>query len=293
LGIIARLALFLVGALALCGCGTPASDRERDWPPPSLALWHVTAPDGSGEGWLFGTVHALPEGLSWRTAALDDALAHSGVLVVEIADLGDGLEARAAFEDFSQEPGLPPLVERVPSSERARLEAVLAKAGLEADAFAGTGTWAAALLLASALRTHDPALGVDRALIDSADEVLGLESFAGQYQRFDSLSQAAQIALLHSVLDKAGDTQTDAHVEAWLTGDLAGLERMSQDSLLTVPELRDKLLVERNLVWAAQIAELIRRGRRPFVAVGAGHVLGPEGLPALLEERGFTVSRVP
>ena len=293
MGITARLALLLVGVLWLCGCGAPASGPARDWPPPSPALWHVTAPGGSGEGWLFGTVHALPQGVSWRTPSLDDALAHSGVLVVEIADLGDASAARAAFETYSEAAGLPPLVERVPPPERGRLEAALALAGFGTDAFAGTKSWAAALLLASELRTHDPRQGVDRALIDGADEVLGLESFAAQYERFDSLSQGAQLALLRSILDEAGDTRTDARIEAWLKGDLEQLEHMSQDTLLSVPELRDTLLVKRNRAWARQIAQLIERGRRPFVAVGAGHVMGAEGLPALLAERGFTVSRVP
>jgi uncharacterized protein YbaP (TraB family) len=287
----ARLALLLAGLLSLWGCGSPASEARHDWPSPSPALWQITAPDGS-QGWLFGTVHALPEDLSWRTGALDEALARSGVLVVEIADLDDGSAARAAFERYSHTAGLPPLADRVPEADRPRLDTVLARAGLDADDYAGTETWAAALLLASQLRTHDPEGGVDRTLIASADDVVGLESFASQYERFDGLSAEAQLALLRAIVEEADDTRRDARIEAWLTGDLKQLERLSQDTLLAQPELRRTLLIERNLAWADEIAELILRGRRPFAAVGAGHMLGPEGLPAMLQQRGFTVSRL-
>ena len=74
---IARL-LALAGALALAGCGAP----EREWPAPSPALWEVTGADGA-RGWLFGTIHALPDGVEWRTPALDEALTQAATLVVD------------------------------------------------------------------------------------------------------------------------------------------------------------------------------------------------------------------
>ncbi len=83
----------------LTACGEP----ERDWPAPSPALWEVSGPQGE-RGWLFGTIHSLPDGAEWRTPAVDRALAASDVLVVEIAALGDRKQATEAFAARARTP---------------------------------------------------------------------------------------------------------------------------------------------------------------------------------------------
>ena len=277
-------------ALALAACGTP-TEPERQWPAPSPALWEVAAPDGA-RGWLFGTIHALPEELDWRTPALEQALGQSSVLVVEVAELGDAEEAAKQFALRARSPDMPPLLERVPPVDRPALEAALEAAGLEESDLAEVESWAASLQLASALRRYDSANGVDRALIAGADRVIGLESLAEQFALFDTLAPAEQSRLLAEVARESGSAGQEERVEAWLTGDLARLSRDAGEGLLADPALREKLQLARNRAWALQIAALLQAGERPFVAVGAAHMPGAEGLPALLEARGYSVQRV-
>jgi uncharacterized protein YbaP (TraB family) len=281
------LLLALLLAPLLAGCGT----AEGDWPPPSPALWRVTAPSGE-QGWLFGTVHALPDGVEWRTPALEQAIDGSGLLVVEIADAGDPAVA-TLFRRLATTPGQPPLSERVAPGERAALAALAERAGMDDDDFAATESWGAALLLAGAVRAGDPANGVDRALIAQADSVVGLETSAEQFALFDTLSPADQSALLAATAREAAASDPRGLIEAWLTGDLARIEALSEVGLLEHPALRERLLTARNRAWAERVAGIVAQGRRPLVAVGAAHVLGTDGLPALLEARGFAVERLP
>jgi uncharacterized protein YbaP (TraB family) len=280
---IAALAL----SLALAGCGHPA----REWPEPSPALWEVTGPGGA-HGWLFGTIHSLPAGAEWRTAPVDQALARSSVLVVEIANLGDADAAKQAFDRLATTPGLPPLSQRLPHADRPALAAFLDRAGMADDSFPHTETWAAAIVLANRVRQSDPGSGVDRALIAAAKRVEGLETFEQQFGAFDALPPAEQADLLLALAREADDDSASREAAEWLTGDLAALQRNSATGILADPELREALQAARNRRWAERIDQLLVSRKRPFVAVGEAHMFGDENLPELLAARGYTVRRV-
>ncbi|KHL26020.1 hypothetical protein PK98_05560 [Croceibacterium mercuriale] len=277
------LAALLLALLAACG--------QSDWPEPAPALWQVTGPAGR-TGWLFGTIHALPDGAEWRTPALDAALAKAGPLVVEVGDLADPAVVRSVFARRAYTPGLPPLLARVPPDDRPALSAALNEAGLKGGDLTSLEDWAAALTLANALRAGDVTNGVDRALIEEARRVIALESVDEQLALFDTLPAPAQTALLRDAVREAGTPDDGKRTVAWLKGDVATLERDAATGLLADPLLRERLQTGRNRAWLGTITLLLDEGARPFVAVGAAHMLGAEGLPALLQARGYTVTRI-
>jgi len=282
-----RLLLALAGALALSACGEP----EREWPAAAPAVWEVAGENGE-QGWLFGTIHALPDGVEWRSAAFEKAFAASDLLMFEVGNLQDAEASRKAFDAYAREEGLPALSTRVASADRAALAALMAKAEMTDEDFWDVKTWAAALMLGNAVRTSETGNGVDRALLDEVKPVEALETFAGQFERFDGLSEKEQRQLLAAVAHEAEAEETDQQVEAWLTGDIGKIERRMASSFLNRPALREVLLVERNRLFAGRVALALEQGRKPFVAVGAAHMLGPDGLPALLAARGYAVRRV-
>jgi len=285
-----RRLLALATALALAACGEPA-EAPRDWPDPSPALWQVSGEHGE-KAWLFGTIHALPDGARWRTPAFERAFADANVLMVEIGDLENSSAAAKAFSDFATTRDRPALSARVPAADRGVVLALMGRAGMDDADFWDTETWAAALVLGNAVRESETGNGVDRDLLDEGKPVEALETFGAQFARFDRLAEPEQGQFLVSVAREALRDDRDEQVTAWLTGDLATLERRMEREFTGQATLRKTLLVDRNDYFAARIVETMEERHAPFVAVGAGHMLGPGGVPALLAARGYTVTRI-
>lgn len=281
----------LAGVLLIVGC---AKQAAHDWPEPEPALWEVSGPDGQ-KGWLFGTIHALPPGVEWRTPVFESAFREADMLMVEIGNLGDRQDAATAFRQRSDSTGLAPLTQRVVPADRPKVVTLLGKAGMDESDFRSTETWAAALELANATRSGDPENGVDRSLLLSGRPTQALETYAQQFDRFDRLGARAQADLLVAVAEDLSESGADSRVTAWLTGDIDSLGRDLERGFRGNAELRDGLLVERNERFAARMTAFLdtAQGKKTvFLAVGAGHMGGPDGLPALLEAAGYTVRRI-
>jgi hypothetical protein len=289
-----RRALALLAALILSAC---QQAPPPDLPPADPALWEITLADGRPAGWLFGTIHALPDGAKWRTPAIDKAIVGADLLLVEVKDLDNSPKLAATFTRLSHSADeLPPLAQRLPPHLRARLPALLAKGGYREADFKATETWGAAITLAQLADTSTGDNGVDRALVRDfrAREVDELEGIEGQLAIFDNLPEQDQRDLLGAVVEE--DTMTSADTaklaRLWLSGDMEAIAREGDEGMLADPELKHALLIDRNRRWTAHIVTLLRSGRRPLVAVGAAHLAPPEGLPELLSEQGYTVRRL-
>lgn len=281
-----RLSL-LAFALALACC--------RQAPlPADPALWHVVGRSGE-EAWLFGTIHAAPAPLVWDTAKVRQALEQSDSVVVEIADVADDAAVSRTFDALSRTPGLPPIAQRVAPAQRAQLAAMLAERGIEAADARNLETWAVALILARPVSGMDGRHGVDRAVLAAAQgkPVVELEGAKAQLSIFDRLPEAEQRDLLSAVLADASALDDTADlVEIWRKADMDRIAAQTRRGLLADPELRAALFTERNRRWLVRITQEMRAGHRPFVAVGAAHMTGRDGLVAQLQSAGYTVTRV-
>ena len=287
---IRTLLAVLLLAFGLAACDVLQSEPEQIAPgAPAPALWEVTGEDGQ-KAWLFGTIHALPDGARWHSATLDSAFDAADVLVVEIADLGDTQASAEAFGRLAFTPGLGPFRARQSRAFNAQLDAKIGDTSsiLPPD----IEDWAAALRIASASAQGMGENGVDRALLAGGKKVVGLESYAAQFGIFDALSPADQQALLHAVVDDDSASDEAVMRAAWLSGDLDKLSHLAMTGMLSEPGLRAALLEQRNQAWAERIAPMILDGSKPFVAVGAAHMLGEQGLPALLAAHGMRVHRI-
>lgn len=279
------VALWLI---ALGGCGEVQPDPL---PPPSPLVYEIASADGAVEGWLLGTIHALPDGAKWRTAAIDTAIAQADALVVEVAGLDDPAKASALFSARAARAQPLDLLNRVPAADRSGLAGLADAGGVDLDELQGVDTWAAALTLASGVRYGDSANGVDRAVLGAFRDrpVIELEGMAYQFDLFDDLPETEQRDLLRAVVHDYQRWRDDpGHLtRAWLTGDLDQAIDPRQSALLADPELRLVLLDQRNRAWLPRIDGLLKQEPQLLIAVGGGHVSGETGLTALLQSRGY------
>lgn len=292
--------LALLAAMAALGwwIGHRAADAEITARP---ALWRIF--QGDREAYLFGTIHAVPQGERWLSPAITRAAARSDVLILEVTGLEGERRSRATFERLGRTPGLPDIGARLDNDADAGLFADLERRHpAQLHNLGGYESWAAALLVNAAASS-----GLSLSADDAGEAVLGhmfaaagkpvegLETIHGQLGLFDALPEPDQRMLLTQAVREAGDAPRLYRIlhDAWASGDLATLERQFLAPLARTPMLRQILVDARNRRWSAQIDERLRtRPGVPFVAVGAGHLVGAQSVQARLAALGWRVERV-
>ena len=278
--------------LLLASCATAAS------PDPRPGLWRVA--DADTTVYLFGTIHILPEGYAWSTPKIDAAIKSADQLVLEIAD-SQAPDARERYAKLATSPGLPPLADRLAPEQRDDLARLMDKAGLTPAQLDRLETWAAALALGVSLYSgqgvaaaHGVEVQLRQRFTQAGKPVTGLETTAQQLGYFDSLPETAQRTLLSSIVAEADESgaEFDAMASAWSRGDVDAIAVTFDDELKLSPELADALIRRRNTRWAEWVDARLDKPGTVLVAVGAGHLAGPESVQAMLEKRGVRVERV-
>lgn len=290
---IRSLASLLAACLLLAGCQDKPEEGSGGASP---LLFEIASANGEVEGWLFGTIHSLPDDTIWRTTELDRTIEQADSLIVEIAALDDSAALFDIYRRLAMTPNQPDIGLKVPPSKRPALFQLLDRAGYSPRDFHALETWAVALSLAQVFETGDPENGADLAVIRAFEgrPILEFEGAEKQLAIFDTLPEKEQSDLLVAVVDEAEMRNDDPGKlrDAWLAGDVDQLEAATREGMMADPELREALLVKRNRDWDAQLAPILESDDRPLVAVGTGHLVGPDGLPALLEKRGYSVQRI-
>jgi len=263
---------------------------------PAANVWAVQGAHNTV--YLAGSVHLLRPG-TVLPAALDRAYADSRALVLEI-DLAS-LDP-AAGQQYVRTHGMLPAgqtLRGVIGEERyARLEKEAEALGLPLASLEPLEPWTAALTLTEfeyARAGLDPDAGVERQLERRAQNdhkpIQGLETLEDQLGLLHAMSYEDQARFL----DLSGsegedlDTETAAILEAWSTGNEKQLEGLLRSEYAEFPQLLERLVTDRNRRWIPELAGLLKGNENELVVVGALHLVGKDGVIALLRARGYRV----
>jgi uncharacterized protein YbaP (TraB family) len=251
---------------------------------------------GAAPNWLFGTIHSEDPRVLALPVAVSDALASARVVVIEVVPDQDAMQAALAAMTLGEGRTLADLLPR--PLYREALDALETR-GMPETAVARLKPWAAMLLLSTPPAKTGTFL--DLMLYDRAraagKPVLGLESMHEQLGVFDGFSDADQVRLLEQALDDQAllSPLFERLIQCYLRRDLQGLLHLERDQLAgTEPGLAARfhraMVVERNRRMAERVAPMLRRGGH-FIAVGALHLPGEDGLLNRLRAAGFLVRR--
>jgi uncharacterized protein YbaP (TraB family) len=262
------------------------------------AIWVVKGPHSTV--YLFGTIHALDKNHPWHSAKIDAAIKQSESLWLEVPNVDDA----ASMQPLILQLGIDmahPLSSKLTPDQMAKLNKAAVGVPGGPGMLEPMKPWLAGMMLSLApvmQAGYDPNSGVELELkpefVKANKPVKGFETMDQQIHYFADMSDKAQLDFLVSELDEA-DTAVDKFKElvaAWYAGDVNKLDALNNaDFRDKYPDLFQLLLVKRNQNFTTQIQELLKGDGVTFVAVGAGHLVGKDGVPAMLERQGYKVTR--
>lgn len=271
--------------------------------PPKPLLWKVSDADNSV--YLMGSFHLLRAGdypLADSTrAAFEDA----EKVVFELSPqemndptLGPRLQQAGMRTDGKT------LQQTLPDATWQQLEAWATRRGASAAAFQGMEPWMASMVISLTemqLLGLDPKLGLDQHFAQRATaagkEVSGLETGARQIELFDGMDAKEQLQSLQETLAKLADIEVEINRmhALWRAGDADALSGAILTELKTdYPALYVRINKDRNLAWLPQLSALLDDSKDDdtLVVVGAMHLLGDDGVVALLKAKGYDVERL-
>jgi uncharacterized protein YbaP (TraB family) len=263
-------------------------------------LWKVEG-QGGAVAYLLGSLHVLTAESYPLSETINKAFTDSKVLIEEI-DLDETADPAVMMSTIT----------KAMLTEGKTLDQVVApevfaevkrraeKASLPMFAIQRMKPWLVAIMLmgptlqAAGFKAE---LGVDQHFFNRAKTAgmkrQALETLAYQLDRFDELPPALQEDLLKSTMQDLDSEVTGIKemAQAWSTGNVQSIEKQTLASLQQSPELYKRLLLERNYNWIPHVETCLKEKSGCFIVVGAAHLVGPDGLPALLVKKGYKVTQ--
>ena len=264
------------------------------------ARWQVK--DSDTTIFVYGTIHVLKPDLKWQSPGMIADFDKANQVIFELApdQLTPQVMQPLLFSKgmFGPEDSLAHYLDE---GTYKQLSDRLKGAGMPDTMISQMKPWFAGMMLAQvayAQQGFTGDVGVEKMLSQRAmkneQQVSGLENAEQQINYFATMPMDEQISFLQISIedfDKAGEQINDM-LDAWIKGDVDLLAELLNESMVAIPGVYDRLIIQRNKNWVTQIKGFMQESGIFFMAVGAGHMSGDGGVINLLREAGYEVRRV-
>ncbi len=288
---LARSTLTTVGVALMLWLGTAVADSLTRG-----LLFEVSGCE-TAPSYLFGTMHSEDPRVIRLPAPVQARFDQAHGFVTEAVPDPDSVRKATALMHLADGRTLKQIL---PSPLYDQTVVVMASLGMPEAAIQTLKPWALVTLLSSPPSTTGEFLDVRlyRAALAQGKPVVGLETLDEQVALFDTLSEADQIALLNQTLAIHGELSGvfQRLVAAYVHRDLSTLSELNEMyQRWGAPDLAERFhrvaIDERNARMAERMVPLLAKGNQ-FVAVGALHLPGPQGLLQRLVDRGCRVRAI-
>jgi uncharacterized protein YbaP (TraB family) len=264
-------------------------------------LWKVQS--RRNKVYLLGSIHLLKKEIYPLQRKIEEAFDRSAVLVVE-ADV-NRLDSKflQKLMETAFYPENETLESHISPETFLLIKKEFAETGFPLELIQKQKPWFLALTISALSYVKmgfDPTYGIDMYFLSKAEgkkKILELESLEEQLQFLSQLSDREQESLLSYELKSKNfiEKETNQLVKAWLAGDVRGIESILNRGIRQDPRLSsvyEKMIDERNRKMVLRIEEFLGTGEDYFVIVGAGHLVGDQGIPEILRRKGYSVEQL-
>jgi uncharacterized protein len=280
--------IFLLWILVLTYVG-PAYGQEK-----SGLLWKVSGNGLAKDSYLYGTIHIICKENFLMNDQITAAFDQTEQLILEL-DMSDP-QLMNKMQQVSLNPGMKNIQGDLDPEAAKTIDAFLLKnygAGLAQlgvlKPFVLTSMVLVKTLPCAETESYE---GFFTTKAGSASKpVMGLETVEYQVGVFDQIPQDIQLKELGKMLtDESTKQETEKLMSTYLTQDVEALFGLMNSSEM-MSQYRGLMLDDRNKAWIPKISEAMK-SKSVFVAVGAGHLGGENGVISLLKQAGYTVEPV-
>lgn len=283
-----KLAAYTISIIT--ALGIPAAYAQEK-PQVKTLLWEVSGNGLIKPSYLYGTYHILCSPNFSIKPRVERSLAKSEVLVLEI-DVTNPTEM-AKMQQLLV--GKEPLSASLTPEEQKRMDEALQKyygfTLKQVDSF--TPATIAALMAQKTIKCTDtkvPEIELAKLVKQQGKSIGSLETIEEQVEVLNSTISAKELV---AQLESTNEYQSfsDSLVASYINEDLDELFGMLKGSKYMDSQQEEKLLIARNRNWTAKLPKMMERSSL-FIAVGAAHLAGNDGLIALLRKQGYTINPI-
>lgn len=263
-------------------------------------FWKVEK-DGS-ELYLLGSIHVGKDFLYPMRPDINAVFAKSDHLVVEVnIDAPMSQQELDKLKNISQYTDNTTLADHIDADTYEKLRQIFKENGLPESAYSSLKAWRVYGQLTGLKMIYDGyenGLGIDRYFLQKAKvtekSILELETHNSQFSMLNNFSDELLASLLKQTVESfyQPDNYLESMMHAWIDGDdnflLEDVVKM-----MAVPEFYKGVIQDRNVKMIEKIERYLEDENKAtyFVVVGAGHMLGQDGIVTKLKEKGYTVTR--